>query len=273
MNMPAAVLPDIRLSSAELQTALRADILRRHAELTAISWLGRAWLAAPWLFQAVMPAVFQLSPYENDRYSLITQSEDDCVSAIISLKESSVVQRGIPVQLRVQTRPGTLSEPAQIVAVKLVGVGCDLERHAAAEAGAEARSGDAATLDVRAVCNCISEDQATRRLVVQAITQALSERLPLIAAAAKAETDLVASTPPANFRPRHDLFALEGSTEKWLQQVSGYYFAESQLQALRFASKSDAQASFLFYYDATEPFNAQDPTRNVNPEVVCCLFD
>jgi len=67
--------------------------------------------------------------------------------------------------------------------------------------------------------------------------------------------------------------SLEGSTEKWLQQVSGYYFAESQLQALRFASKSDAQASFLFYYDATEPFNAQDPTRNVNPEVVCCLFD
>ena len=69
------------------------------------------------------------------------------------------------------------------------------------------------------------------------------------------------------FTPRRDLFAREGSSEKWLQCVSEYYFAAASLQEVA-AAGSDVR--FVFYYDATEPLNSEDARRNVNPEIICC---
>ena len=71
--------------------------------------------------------------------------------------------------------------------------------------------------------------------------------------------------------PREELWALEGTSEKWCQQVSGYYFAAATLQDVRFAESGGAR--FTFYYDAEEPLNSDDPRRNVNPEVIFCTFD
>ena len=65
------------------------------------------------------------------------------------------------------------------------------------------------------------------------------------------------------------------ASEKWLQRVSGYYFAASRLLTVRFvpAAPSAADAmQFTFYLDPTEPISSEDPTRIVNPEVVRCTF-
>jgi hypothetical protein len=36
-----------------------------------------------------------------------------------------------------------------------------------------------------------------------------------------------------DFEPRRDLFAREGTSDKWLQRVAGYYFAKATLQEVR----------------------------------------
>ena len=68
---------------------------------------------------------------------------------------------------------------------------------------------------------------------------------------------------------------LEGTSEKWLQRVSGYYFAASRLQTVRFVPTEPSAVDglqFTFYLDPTEAINSEDPTRIVNPEVVRCTF-
>ena len=94
-------------------------------------------------------------------------------------------------------------------------------------------------------------------------------------------TPLVCAGNEFRFSPRKELFAREGLNEKWVEKRSGYYFAESRLQAVRFASSSSStssapstsQTSFTFYFDETEPLNSNDPGRNVNPEVIFSEFD
>ena len=92
------------------------------------------------------------------------------------------------------------------------------------------------------------------------------------------------------FVPRQETWGLEGTSEKWLQQVSGYYFAASVLQDVAFVGGTggggsdgsggakydeggdDAAVVFTFYLDPTEPLNSDNPTRIYNPEVVNCAF-
>ena len=84
--------------------------------------------------------------------------------------------------------------------------------------------------------------------------------------------------PPASAQlvaaPRVRHRAREGSSEKWLQKVAGYYFARARLQTARFAG--EPAVAFTFYYDPAEPIVGESPRRrgdpNVNPEVVCCRF-
>ena len=111
-----------------------------------------------------------------------------------------------------------------------------------------------------------------KRLIVRTITTTIFTKLPNVAEAAAQDVRLVAcSAQPDAFTPRQDLFALEGTSKKWVQQVSGYYFAESLLQDVRFTSGADG-VRFTFYLDPAEPFNVDDPTRIVNPEVINCMF-
>ena len=107
--------------------------------------------------------------------------------------------------------------------------------------------------------------------MVAAVSSTIFRELTPSAQATRREEALEACGAPTRFAPREELWALEGTSEKWCQQVSGYYFAAATLQDVRFAESGGAR--FTFYYDAEEPLNSDDPRRNVNPEVIFCTFD
>ena len=126
------------------------------------------------------------------------------------------------------------------------------------------------------------DDDETRRLldainadkprVARAVAAAMFGKLGLVRAALDGRHALEADGAELAFMPRRELFAREGTSDKWVQQVAGYYFAESRLQRVRFTAGSgvDDAVSFTFYLDASEPLNSDDPRRIVNPEVITC---
>ena len=85
--------PSLRLPAAELQQMLRTDIGRRSSELFALGWLGHAYLAAPRLFDAVLPAVWRLEVYTQEEGALSCE-RDHHGRVQITLRERSVVSRG-----------------------------------------------------------------------------------------------------------------------------------------------------------------------------------
>ena len=113
-GQPVAALEEIGgglLPRDEFQQYLRADILRRQQELTALGWLGRAYLLAPAVFGALWPAVFQLEPYSAAAAVSRTSSlPGGRCSVRCILKEASVVARGIPYHLSLETDGGATSE-------------------------------------------------------------------------------------------------------------------------------------------------------------------
>ena len=236
------------------QSYLRADIARRYSELFALGWLGRCYLVVPLLFERLFPAVFDFTPYDDSRV------DESGTEIFVTLKESSVVARGIPFHLKLSDD----AEPA------LAGIGCDLA--SATESVSDSAVERAATMRAAtALCNHINTERSLKRRVIRAVSQTIFERLTPVAAATRRGESLVACGPPLAFSPRRDLWAREGSTEKWLQQVSGYYFAQAFVQDVSFASEPASR--FSFYWDPTEPMNSDNPTRNVNPEVIYCAFD
>lgn len=266
----------------EMQQMLRRDIQRRYSELTALGWLGRVWLAVPFVFDAFWPSVFALDAFEP-AFAPCYRFNDGQV--LCTLKESSVVARGIPFQFMLQT------DGASITHADLLSIGPDLcDSDATAQrAGAELMDYD----DVKAVCNTIRRDRLAKRLLVLAVVSTIFERLGQVPQALEQEVHLEASGAEYAFVPRKDLWAQEGSTEKWLQQVAGYYFADSRLQTVRFAVPQSSAAEgpsaapsprgsegagrgggllFDFYLDPTEPLNSKDLYRNINPEVIACHF-
>jgi hypothetical protein len=246
---------------------LRADIARRYGELFALGWLGRAYLFAPPVFEAAFPAVFRLESYEDG--TAVQVDEDGAID--VTLRESSVVQRGIPFRLRLETADDGGSVRS-IQSASLRGIGCDVVRAARGASGQTLSSSEATTVPTTAdsLCDQINGDRRTKRLVVRAIASTIFRRLSPVAVATRRGECLEACGAPMSFVPRHDLWAVEGSAAKWLQQVSAYYFAEATLEDVRYASA--AGTTFTFYFDATEPTNSDDPRRNVNPEVVHCAF-
>lgn len=236
------------------QSYLRADIARRYSELFALGWLGRCYLVVPLLFERLFPAVFDFTPYDDSRV------DESGTEIFVTLKESSVVARGIPFHLKLSDD----AEPA------LAGIGCDLA--SATESVSDSAVERVATLRAATtLCNHINTERSLKRRVIRAVSQTIFERLTPVAAATRRGESLVACGPPLAFSPRRDLWAREGSTEKWLQQVSGYYFAQAFVQDVSFASEPASR--FSFYWDPTEPMNSDNPTRNVNPEVIYCAFD
>jgi len=152
----------------------------------------------------------------------------------------------------------------------LAGIGCDLA--SATESVSDSAVERAATMRAATtLCNHINTERSLKRRVIRAVSQTIFERLTPVAAATRRGESLVACGPPLAFSPRRNLWAREGSTEKWLQQVSGYYFAQAFVQDVSFASEPASR--FSFYWDPTEPMNSDNPTRNVNPEVIYCAFD
>eukprot|EP00966_Prymnesium_polylepis_P179459 4154928-Prymnesium_polylepis.1 len=207
VQLPLAPQPfaaDLTLLKATLGDALRVDILRRQSELMLLGWLGRATLALPFVVKVVLPSVFQLTAY--DVQSTPCYSRDGIVDC--TLRESSVGGvKGIPFQLRLE-----MSQAGRVVGVRLVGVGCDL---AAAVSAAEDKETRMDQQSVDALVTAVNSDESAKRLVVEAITREIFERLPQVAVAAKQGAELVAcSEAPSDFVPIEELWALEGSSYK-----------------------------------------------------------
>ena len=125
----------------------------------------------------------------------------------------------------------------------------------------------------RSLCDAVNSNRASKAIVVRAIVEAIFGELSEVSAAIKSGVDLEACAEEVAFRPEQQLWAREGSTEKWLQQVSGYYFADARLQQMRFAGNAAAESRFTFYLDPTEPVNGGEDRRvAINPEVIACTF-
>ena len=259
---------ELELPPSTIQDSLRTDILRRYQELTLLGWLGRAYLALPFLWNRIAPTVFELVAYDAQAAACFERPG----VVDLTLKEGSVGGvKGIPFRLRLETEDSGRGEP-RVVRATLLGIGCDLTREDAAQATSEGGAERMSEESVRALLHVVNDGGATKRLVVGAIVDAVFGKLAPVAEAVKQGIDLVSMTAaPLPFVPREELWALEGSNYKWVQQVSGYYFAESKLQEVCFASSAEG-VRFTFYLDPTEPFNSVDPTRIVNPEVINCVF-
>lgn len=251
---------ELDVSPKELQMMFRADIARRHDELVVLGWLGRLYLAAPFLFRSFLPGVFRLESYSN---TSDYKEDKGCVE--VTLKESSVVKRGIPFKLRLEMEMSR--HGMRVNVAELMGFGCDLMT-AAVSSPIEGKKEDIAS--ALSLCKAINSDPFSKRLVVQAITSAIFNRLSSISDAVKRDVELEVGE-EIIFQPTKELWAMEGTSEKWLQQVSGYWFAESRLVQLRFTDIS-TDLRFLFYLDPTEPLNSEDPAVNVNPEAIYCDF-
>ena len=237
----AALAPyakQIKLQPEELQRWLARDVGRRLQELQALAWLGRAHRVLP----SVFDKVFTIDRYDNAPWYAC----DDGRTYGTLKTGTAVVARGVPVSF-------SLSSDGARMTVS--GLGCDILPRIPANATALEES-DAARLCRRLASN--------KRVLIDAIERAVFDILePALAGGPTFE----ATGEVVEFTPRRDLFAREGSSEKWLQCVSEYYFAAAALQEVA-AVGSDVR--FVFYYDATEPLNSEDPRRNVNPEIICC---
>ncbi|KAJ1460483.1 hypothetical protein M885DRAFT_559597 [Pelagophyceae sp. CCMP2097] len=247
------------MRDVELQEYLRRDVGRRRAELIALGWLGRAYRAAPQLFEFLAPAVFKLDVYDGE--DLYYNSPGAPRTAEVVLKESSVVGRGVPLRLRL----GIIDAPngPTIAAAELVAVGCDI-----APVWPDGFAPMAAA-DVAALCGSINADRSAKLKIVDAVVAAIFFELnPAFAAR---EVDFEPCGPVLDFMPRRDLWAREGSAAKWLQKVSAYYFSESKLRDVRIKD-GQFDLRFTFYFDPTEPANSLDGFKNTNPEVLCCKF-
>ncbi|CAE8722090.1 unnamed protein product [Polarella glacialis] len=259
---------DIQLAPTELQQWLRADIMRRYKELKLLGWLGRAYLAVPFVFKKFLPAIFQLSAYDSNAAACFTRG--GCVDC--TLREGSGIAgpKGIPFRLMLDM---AAEDPKRIKEVKLLSIGCDLTREDGEDAAQVTAEGNWSRMSldaVQEVCDLINTDAPTKRLVVKAITSTIFKKLSNVARAAKEGVDLEVCA-AGTFTPREELWALEGTSYKWVQQVSGWYFAAARLEELRFESVAEG-VRFTFYLDPSEPVNSVSPGLNVNPEVINCKF-
>ena len=235
------------VAGAELQRWCAVDIGRRRQELVALAWLGRA--------RRVLPGLLDESIFRFERYAEPWLADGASVAYCALKCGTAIVPRGIPVSLRLQVSPGG----GDVVGATVLAVGCDLVPESRG-----APLDDAAADGLLRVVN-----GRARALVADAIVSTVFETLEPSLERAKGRR-LVPLAAPRTFTPRHDLFAREGTSEKWLQRCSDYYFADALLQEV--AYEGDADCRFLFYADPLEPPNSANPTRNVNPEVICCKF-
>lgn len=260
------------LSPLLLQRYLRADILRRYTELTLLGWLGRGYLTVPFLFDRFFPTLFNLTQYRAGTVGCYQgPGVLDC-----TLKEGTIGgPKGIPFRLILDVEEPSTAR-FHVKSARLLSIGCDLRE------GADSVSAKGIGMSAKgigAICDSINTDSTTKRLVVEAITSAIFSSSN-IAEAAKQEVELEACAGTFNFTPREEFWGLEGSSYKWVQEVSGYFFASSVLQEIRFArqgpladaSSGSSAVKFIFYLDPTEPFNSEDPTKIINPEVITCVF-
>lgn len=245
-NVPPCAPFEGRLDQATMQQYLARDMLRRNSELTALGWVGRAYLALPGLFDWAAPQVLRLQPYP-DATAPCYERPDGTLD--VTLAERSVVggPKGIPFRLEL---------PRDLTTARVIAIGCDL---------APQRSGaPMSDSEVSALCA-----RLCKRVVAEAITECVFGKLARAAQALTGGAELECCGDEVRFVPQRQFFGREGTSDKWVQLVSGWYFAEALIQEVQIPGEP---AVFAFYLDETEPLNSEDPTANINPEIVSCRF-
>lgn len=223
------------------QSYLKRDLVRSAKRLQTLGWLARSYQAVPWLFGPIFPNFEVCEPSGNGNVFEIT------------VRETSLMPRGIPFRLLLRLKNGEIDN------IKVKGIGCDLSSLAGTvSSSAEVSSG------------LIDTIYDNKRRVVQSFAEVIFRELPPAIHALERNADLVPVGPELRFKPRRDLFAREGTADKWLEFISGYYFAEARLRECAFANVDGV--TFWFYYDPTEPLHSEGAGRNVNPEVIYCAF-
>jgi hypothetical protein len=208
-----APFSDLDIKPSVLQNWLREDILRRSKELIALGWLGRAYITAPVIFNKVFPSLFRLQSY-NDT-ALSTKLPDGKTIVDCTLKESSILARGIPIRLLF------LMNDVNIESVKLLGIGPNVKGEVKDN---NDNSVTYTPLNPTLLCESININTINKKLVVKAITSGIFNNIPNIMKMVETSVDLEAIGPTENFHPRNDLFAQEGTSKKWLQEVFIYIF-------------------------------------------------
>ncbi|CAE7437191.1 unnamed protein product, partial [Symbiodinium sp. KB8] len=248
------------------------DILRNWANLAALGWLGRAYLSFDWL-SWLGPQLFQLSPYDDgltlQGFKVQLDDGTEEFEMTCTLKESSVLARGLPLCFNFRIKSGAArNESFSITGASLRRIGCDLlERSQRVEPVP-------CSMPASSLCDQINSKSDVKRLLVESLTETIFGPLAQVAEAAEAKAELESKQGGAlGFSPRQEFWAREGSAEKWLECVNGYYFAEALVDVVGFVPGGGSgnqealpDMSFLFYYDPTEPLNSENALMNVNPE-------
>ncbi len=142
-------------------------------ELFLLGWLGRAWLALPFLFDALFPSVFRLQSYEPSAVKCFQQTGQ----VTCTLKEISVVPRGIPFRFNISTHK---NDWTVITSASLVGIGPDLTTQPNVHDMRQMIEEELVTL-----CDHINSNRASKRILVTAIVSTIFERLTPVAEASK----------------------------------------------------------------------------------------
>ena len=246
--------------------------------------------------------------------------EDDQIMVECVVKESTVVKRGIPIRLRLSMKTKekiktsdlffTNNDDMNLKTVNIVAFGCDIIPSWPKD------SQHITSNEAKSIFNQINSNMNYTKMIVRAMTDsifdqlepqlqyALSNNIPLLPHSSHIDetmnisnistsSDTFLNSTQENvddysqvkqFIPRHDLYAREGLNEKWLQKISGYYFAKSYICDTSFSysvceqinrddeTKPNLDLKFTFYYDPTEPPNSIERGMNVNPEILACKF-
>lgn len=229
----------------------------------------------PSLVERLLPRAFALELYE-DEDDLCYRTADGMIEC--TLRERSLVPRGIPFRLRIRcdetiagaarmTAGGVAPCGSDDVGIELMGIGCDLRSAASVRELRAAATSEAPTVVARLLAS-----RSTKRHIAALVSSTLFAQLAPVARAVAVGRALEAVGPVLAFSPQRQLYAREGSSEKWLQRVAGYYFASASLQEVRFVGADTNNVTFTFYYDDTEPVNGDPRRANINPEVISCSF-
>ncbi|GMI09438.1 hypothetical protein TrVE_jg8816 [Triparma verrucosa] len=235
---------ELKLPPSSLQSHLNLEITRRRNELKTLAFLSLVHkLSRSYLFNSV----FKFETYSSQ---IFANSNEIYATFKTGTK---VVPRGVPVTFVISKNTSD---------VKVRALGCDLM---------PSLPSDVLPLspeEFKSFCSEFNEDVAIKRRAVDAIADVVYEKLePALSKANEFE----AFGEIIHFEPRQDLYAREGTSSKWLECVSEYYFAKAKLQEV--VPVGCEGPRFVFYWDEMEPINSKNLYININPEVICCIFD
>ena len=142
-----------------MQPMLRADLSRQFQNLLALGWLGRAYQLFPWAVEAVWPSLFEFEAYDDSAAVLLEDGSIEC-----TLKESSIIARGLPFHFRLKIDDNGEGK-TKVTSAALLRIGCDLR---------EPNASDHSAVDARVVFRAT---RAAKGALVDALVACIFDRL------------------------------------------------------------------------------------------------